>query len=69
MMLLIGISKRHIGSWHSNITQVIGPKLGLNPTQFSDKNQGDAAAEAKFKEISAAFEVLSDPKKKETYDR
>merc|ERR1711953_1072484 len=28
-----------------------------------DKNQGDAAAEAKFKEISAAFEVLSDPKK------
>merc|ERR1711892_426647 len=34
-----------------------------------DKNQGDAAAEAKFKEISAAFEVLSDPKKKEKFDR
>ena len=40
-----------------------------NLTQYLDKNQGDAAAEAKFKEISAAFEVLSDPKKKETYDR
>ena len=35
----------------------------------TDKNQGDAAAEAKFKEISAAFEVLSDPKKKEKFDR
>ncbi|MEW6413435.1 MAG: DnaJ C-terminal domain-containing protein [Candidatus Zixiibacteriota bacterium] len=33
-----------------------------------DKNKGDKQAEAKFKEISAAHEVLSDPKKKAEYD-
>ncbi len=33
-----------------------------------DKNKGDKQAEAKFKEISAAHEVLSDSKKKAEYD-
>ena len=33
-----------------------------------DRNKGDAAAEAKFKEISEAYDTLSDPKKKEQYD-
>ena len=34
-----------------------------------DKNPGDAAAEQKFKEISEAYEVLSDANKRQIYDR
>lgn len=34
-----------------------------------DKNPGDKKSEEKFKEISAAYDTLSDPKKREMYDQ
>ncbi len=34
-----------------------------------DTNRNDPSAEAKFKEVQEAYDVLSDPKKRESYDQ
>ena len=34
-----------------------------------DRNKGDKAAEKKFKEVSAAYDILKDPQKKASYDQ
>ncbi|OGJ58431.1 molecular chaperone DnaJ [Candidatus Peribacteria bacterium RIFCSPHIGHO2_01_FULL_55_13] len=41
----------------------------LSKESHPDKHKGDKAAEQKFKEINEAYETLSDPQKKSTYDR
>ena len=41
----------------------------LARTYHPDSNQGDAAAEAKFKEISEAYSVLSDAEQRKEYDK
>ena len=48
-------SKRPIANWPNNTTP--------------DLNPGDKEAEAKFKEVNEAYEVLSDKDKKARYDQ
>src|SRR5690606_3171250 len=40
----------------------------LARTHHPDQNQGDAKAEAKFKEIGEAYAVLADPEQRQQYD-
>ena len=60
---VLGVSK---GASDSEIKKAYR-KLALK--YHPDKNQGDASAEAKFKEAAEAYEVLSSPEKKQRYDQ
>lgn len=65
----------------TDLYQVLGVKRGATDKEIRsafrklarkhhpDVNPGDAAAEAKFKEINAANEVLGDPEKRKKYDK
>jgi curved DNA-binding protein len=41
----------------------------LAKTHHPDRTGGDKSKEARFKDITAAYEILSDPKKREQYDQ
>src|SRR5438270_13186449 len=61
--------------------QILGVKRDAKPEEIKkayrrlarkyhpDVNPGDKAAEERFKKITEAHEVLSDPKKRQVYDR
>lgn len=59
---ILGIDK------NADETQIKKAYRKLAIVHHPDKNPGDASAEARFKDISEAYETLSDPQKRARYD-
>ena len=49
--------------------EIKGAFRRLASQHHPDRNPGDAAAPQRFKEINAAYQILSDPQKRAAYDR
>ena len=60
---ILGVSK------NANNDEIKKSYRKLAMKYHPDRNKGDKAAEKKFKEVSAAYDILKDPKKKSTYDQ
>lgn len=56
-------------SEHASTDEIKQAFRALAMQYHPDRHSGDKAKEARFKEISAANEVLSDPEKRAAYDR
>ncbi|HXH18129.1 MAG TPA: DnaJ domain-containing protein, partial [Chitinophagales bacterium] len=60
---ILGVDK------HASEAEIKKAYRTLAKKYHPDKHKGDKAAEEKFKEISEAYEVLSDPEKRKKYDQ
>src|SRR5688572_15707538 len=52
----------------ANHDEIRGAYRNLAKEYHPDRNPGNKAAEEKFKQISAAFDILGDPDKRKKYD-
>lgn len=60
---VLGVAK------HASEKEIKAAYRKLARKHHPDMNQGNAKAEARFKEIGEAYEVLSDPEKRKRYDQ